>query len=52
MSAQEFIVRCPDFTKTFATREAAERWIARVVEFGHCRHEHVIEEWVDLGAVR
>lgn len=45
----EFVVRCRDFTKTFQTREAALRWIETVEESGHCQHEHMLEEWVDVG---
>lgn len=41
----EFVVRCPDFAKPFATREAAERWIVQVEASGYCRHEHAIQLW-------
>jgi hypothetical protein len=53
MSAKvEWTVRCEDFSKTFQTKAAAERWLACVVEFGHCRHEHIVEEWTEIGSAR
>ncbi len=39
-----FVVRCPEYTKTFKTRADAEKFVESVNKMGACPYPHEVEE--------